>query len=1216
MRKRLLYPFIYLLFTVCLALLACPSSSGAEDLETIRMQYQNDVEAVTKHFEAMIPPEARDADGKPIKEDLTYKTIKGQYDTAIANVQKKYEKHNLERIDQHNKIMKNLPPELAKKLESTGRDPAFIHSDYDFSADSDAANAYAKEMEKPGTGNKVIKWGDRYIIKGKQDTTMWIKKRPGSDPIGSSSFEAEVAHKAAVDSDAYLSVGEKTSKKVEILDHTRKFVHAKKNAGDIRVQGKTLLKVSKTAGMTPVDSTLGEQSNKLYNENATVEQAGIVDFGDPPKVKRQKIENWTKRAENAIVDIYKEIDVQSSQEQARLEEQIKKANESGDAAKASELKKTKIKNIIEVTRSLAAISESDPEFGGKLTGNEVTKVTNPDGSVVYKDSAGRIMSKSKFVNMTGKKVLSDLKSTYKSMLNPTEPIVSYLKTPTSIKAGAFSVLTLLFLYETWREKKKEQQSWEGEAEVAAKALWEVTGIPGAIGIGYNAAQKALKEYQECVNAGRKDCSKVMTVLKANLYAVNDANRAYWTGIADIPGFVINTPLRWDADRAEEIAKEMEKRVEEYRPVGTARRLAAELSRLADEADTQLRSFKPLDEQAWNLQRQVVSVKSSQQQLNGSIEKLKKLCGTAKELSKQVASIKNPAEITANLTKRLAAVKQYVLQTCTTADQAIKAFNEGRIDEKALESNKNNVKSAYLDQAEAQYAYAQQEMALLKGPVKESTDFLSQAQDAQKEFTEYMNFIQAVSKNASRLVDDYVKKITQLNVTVNAFNDTRTRFLTGVKYFYNERTGKEQEELLEIARRADKLKIDTKSAMEHERQIKEFHKFAVEVNKLAQMKPEPCKELDQLLSTTPGKDPLVTGLEEAGQKLAEGRKCYANLKGTTPVTATVSIRVSPGSGAVTVGDTLTFSASVFPEVRGTQYYFRWIVNNQESGNRGNSQAVTIARTGSHTVKVEAFRAAGSQGQKIGEAVYSLTAKASIKGGIKDYKKPWWEDYKFYSGTLTITTTLQDVRKVTIRDNKGRYISSEEFKESVTCKSIGPVSIRLDRKSISGGFRITTGTYPAKYEITEGYKTESGYKCAPIEATNEKDYLHSIFGWTLAEYSQGGMGVFRGNEGIAIKDGRFIYIGKEEYDKGERGMGGKGLSLIGEVTGDGQFKLWIKRPYGISGQKDVYYYIGEGRYDETRMSVSYSEGSGGQLSSFLLDKKSSFLLDLNRVVITKP
>ncbi len=970
MKCRSFSVFVRLCLITCVFCMTYPSLCAAEDLETRRMQYQNDVAAVTERFEAMIPYEARHADGLPIKEHPAYKKVKAQYDAAISDVQKSYEKYNIERIQQHNEVIKEIPPELAKKIKSTGRDPASINSDIDLTADFDAANAYTKAMEK--AGNKVIPKGDRFVITGKQDTTVWINKHTGSDPVGSSSLEAEITHKAAIDSDAYLSIGDKTSKKVEVLDHTRKFIDAK-TKGDIRVQGKTINKIIKSSDVAVSDTLIAGQSEKIYNGNATAEQAGIVDFGDPPEVKKQKLNNWTKRAEKTIVDINKNIDSRSAQEYSNLDKEINDAIKSGDKNKAVKLKETKIINKLKENGSLKAIAESDPEFGGKLTGNEVTKVTNQDGSVVYKDNAGKTISKSELVNRVGNNVYKDLKSTFKSMANPTEPLISYLKTPTSVKAGAGAVLTLLVFDKIYRELKKEEKPWESSIETAGKALVYATGIPGAIGIGEAAAQKAVKEYQDCINQGRKDCSKAMTVLKANLYAANDANTAFWTGIADIPNLVINTPLRWEVDQSEEIAKEMQERVEQYRPIGALRKLAMELSKLAGDADTQLRSLAPLDEQAWNLQKQVVSISGSQLQLEGSIKKLKNLCASAKEINKKTAAVKNPSETYANLTKRLAAVKQYAQGICTASNQVIKAFNEGKIDEKGLESYKANIKTTYLDQAETQYAYAQQEMTALKNPVLESAGLASQTVTAQKEFSEYMSFIQAVSKNAAKLNDDFVKKIVQLNITVTEFNNALARFRTGVKYFYNERDMKEQQEILEIARQVDALKINTKIAVEHESKIKDFYRFTVNVAKLAQLKPESCPEMDMFISQTGNDDRSIQAFDEAGKILAEGRNCYVNLKGAAQVKVEVSIRISPASSEVFVGDTLTFTASVAPEAKGSQNYFRWTVNNQESGNKGSSQSVKIGRQGSHIVRVEAFKTVSGTGQKIGEATYSLMAK---------------------------------------------------------------------------------------------------------------------------------------------------------------------------------------------------------------------------------------------------
>jgi hypothetical protein len=277
------------------------------------------------------------------------------------------------------------------------------------------------------------------------------------------------------------------------------------------------------------------------------------------------------------------------------------------------------------------------------------------------------------------------------------------------------------------------------------------------------------------------------------------------------------------------------------------------------------------------------------------------------------------------------------------------------------------------------------LTLLTGAAKESTAFIGQARDALKEYAEYAKFTQAVAKDAARLLDESGKTIVQLNNTAGAFNNTRARFFSGLKYFYQEKSREQQDELVEIARGVEKLKIDTEKAAGHERKVKNFYVFAVDVTRVAQMVPQPCPELDQLLGKPQDSDPLTAAADEAAQKLEQARQCYAGLNRTVPVKAHVSVSISPSGGEVFVGDALTFTASVSPVTTGAQYYYRWIINNQESGGRGNAHGMTVSRTGSYTIKVEAFRAVGKQGQKIGEAVHSLTAreKEQIKANASMY-----------------------------------------------------------------------------------------------------------------------------------------------------------------------------------------------------------------------------------------
>ena len=77
-----------------------------------------------------------------------------------------------------------------------------------------------------------------------------------------------------------------------------------------------------------------------------------------------------------------------------------------------------------------------------------------------------------------------------------------------------------------------------------------------------------------------------------------------------------------------------------------------------DGESQLKALDDLDKQAWELQRQVGSVNAIQDRVTSSVDKLNKACMSARELNKQTSSVKNPEEMTANLGKRLGAVKQY------------------------------------------------------------------------------------------------------------------------------------------------------------------------------------------------------------------------------------------------------------------------------------------------------------------------------------------------------------------------------------------------------------------------------------------------------------------------------------------------------------------------------------------------------------------------------
>jgi hypothetical protein len=262
------------------------------------------------------------------------------------------------------------------------------------------------------------------------------------------------------------------------------------------------------------------------------------------------------------------------------------------------------------------------------------------------------------------------------------------------------------------------------------------------------------------------------------------------------------------------------------------------------------------------------------------------------------------------------------------------------------------------------------------------------------------------------------------------------------------------------------------------------------------------------------------------------------------------------------------------------------------------------------------------------------------------KEWrpWEDYKFYSGTVTIKPTKYYIRKVI---TAGKYFDSKESKESVTCESTGVVRVMLNSRwgDISGLFRITTGTYPAKYEITKptadgGRTTEEGYKCAPIRigeiplrdyvpyaTTYEKDYGSPVgvsVGWpnktrdgkTISEYV-----------GVGIKYDRVILIREgETFPSAVKGLPPfnfpteKGVPVTGKATPDGRFTLLLNQYSDrYVGDKLFYVPLAEGSYDETKMSGSHIDRinrplwSDDYYTGLILY---NFSLDLKRLTTPKP
>jgi len=524
---------------------------AAPNIQIVRKEYYTQLSNLENKLVAELPADAftTDAMGRRVTkpDHPKYVEAKAKFKAEAANL-----RSTLKTTDTRFEEFGGVLNEAGLKnfeMANTGGVPKSVTSDMDFTArDVKAFNKLKQSLQ--GKTGVTVQVGDDRLYIPEWDCTIWSPS--GKDVVGSSAHQAGKA-KTAQASDTFSTAGgmNKTSggkygtvdKPGEVLANANKFAEAQGklanvegqvatpgNEASVRQQmnevahttSKSTDKAAEWSGTKGQDPQL-EGQMEAVRKGETIEETDLVNLGDPPEVKLEKLKGNIKQQRKSLAKSYqastaanKPIVEAAQTEIATLEGQGRKQ---AAVNKRAELVDAHVSNIETVNE----ISVRDPELMAEMGGVPVKKV---GGKIVHAQT-GKPVSPSQ----AKEGILSTLKEQFLSAIRA--PKSTSAPVPPNAGGGKIKVfgkvvvtglgvaMAGLGLYDSVQSAAQRAVMEEKGTDFAGKTYlktifytgWELSGIPGAIAVGHQASEDSVNEYLNDLKAG-KDPSKVLTVLRA------------------------------------------------------------------------------------------------------------------------------------------------------------------------------------------------------------------------------------------------------------------------------------------------------------------------------------------------------------------------------------------------------------------------------------------------------------------------------------------------------------------------------------------------------------------------------------------------------------------------------------------------------------------------------------------------------------------------------
>ena len=243
------------------------------------------------------------------------KALANEYSAKRAEIRQKYSTIDT-RAQNLNSTLND--PKVKGRINNTGSMPSTVNADVDVAGDAESVERLAKDWSKKGGKkplyytvdnptvptttppkdfSKVIK-----VVNPNTDTTAWT---PETEEIRKAKVKDPDAWTTSGGQKATGNIERSRDKRGNFLDNEKKFNHSDRpvqsapgiHDEDLKTFSKSVSKAGgkQGANIAKDNPQFYDQASKMQKYGDPVE-AGIVDLGDSPEVRKQKIEAWKQTA--------------------------------------------------------------------------------------------------------------------------------------------------------------------------------------------------------------------------------------------------------------------------------------------------------------------------------------------------------------------------------------------------------------------------------------------------------------------------------------------------------------------------------------------------------------------------------------------------------------------------------------------------------------------------------------------------------------------------------------------------------------------------------------------------------------------------------------------------------------------------------------------------------------------------------------------------------
>jgi len=507
------------------------------ELNQSRNKMDQELAACTQRHEKYIPKtnEYYNPDGSVKTDHPEYETRQKRWEKDTKSIRQKYDNVNNNRIKTNDDVLNQtiITADGEKPLRDcfvdSGSKPSTIKSDVDLTpTQPGAARSFAESMANQG--HTVVEFGDRYVIP-ETDTVVHKGNTPETIQPGSSMQEGKIHFTSDNKSDVfstqagidYVSGKPGFDPEGATLDNMKKYGEGMSGSNvddlDFQVGAKSadkIIDINRMQGDLDPEF-LGKL--KGTREHLSLEESGVVNFGDNSKAKTRK----KKKFSDSMNDVVKKGYSQSHKAgQKRLHNQqakLKDPNVSGS-------EKARIRQeMADEAFSKKILSESlvnqRPEMMNELMGNKVKRITNKDGSVTYLVN-GRPCTRGQMRQLA----VNEYDNRIKKVFYDADGSHRFLSTHQ--RPGFIALDYLVTLYSAWESAERahelalntaadDENPWKTVSLGTLYSLTYMTGIPDSYDLADEKARQYDEEYRKALARG-EDPSILWNLTKSTCHS--------------------------------------------------------------------------------------------------------------------------------------------------------------------------------------------------------------------------------------------------------------------------------------------------------------------------------------------------------------------------------------------------------------------------------------------------------------------------------------------------------------------------------------------------------------------------------------------------------------------------------------------------------------------------------------------------------------------------